>query len=364
MSVKTDVQLKSNTDTVIVVNGNREITPPLDNALRTDIIDSKINVNGGNVVVSLLGYTTELTPSDNKHFAPKKYVDDEIAGVTISIDSAPTDSSTNAVSSNGVFDALATKLNLSGGTLTGTLRTADGDATNKAIGIGGTGTGFWRDRSGGDWIKWLYNGIDMLWMRDDGSSNTIIVKNELEVNGTTTLTDLTASTILELDASKNVVSAVKGTAYNKAFGTTAGTVCEGNDSRLTTTQRVKVSLSSAQILNMFSSPVVLVPAPGAGYAIDVISIMVRFTYGTIAYSGNTNLIIQSSHLTPLAIGTNSVILPSSVNRMGAIVKNGISGVAANQYQENSAIQITTQTGNPSAGDGTLDVYITYGIVTL
>jgi hypothetical protein len=83
MSIKTDAQLKTSTDAIIIVNGNREITPPLDNSLRTDIIDSKINVNGGNVVISLLGYTTELTPSDNKHFTTKKYVNDQDAIVLV-----------------------------------------------------------------------------------------------------------------------------------------------------------------------------------------------------------------------------------------------------------------------------------------
>jgi len=39
---------------------------------------------------------------------------------------------------------------------------------------------------------------------------------------------LTPSQIVETDASKNLVSAAKGTAYNKNFGTTAGTVLEGD----------------------------------------------------------------------------------------------------------------------------------------
>jgi hypothetical protein len=77
MSIKTKAQLKAGTDAVIKVNGNREITPPLDNSLRTDVIDSMLNIaDGGNVLGALTGYTTELTPTDNKHLTPKKYVDD------------------------------------------------------------------------------------------------------------------------------------------------------------------------------------------------------------------------------------------------------------------------------------------------
>jgi hypothetical protein len=44
---------------------------------------------------------------------------------------------------------------------------------------------------------------------------------------------LTASQILELDANKVVISAAKNSGYNLALGTTAGTVAEGNDTRIT-----------------------------------------------------------------------------------------------------------------------------------
>lgn len=54
-----------------------------------------------------------------------------------------------------------------------------------------------------------------------------------EFSGTINLSALTASRILELDGSKNIVSVAKGTAYNLNLGTTAGTVMEGDDTRAT-----------------------------------------------------------------------------------------------------------------------------------
>lgn len=53
---------------------------------------------------------------------------------------------------------------------------------------------------------------------------------------------LTASQIVETDAGKNLISVAKGTAYNKAFGSTAGTVTEGNDSRLSNSRNEKLYL--------------------------------------------------------------------------------------------------------------------------
>lgn len=57
-------------------------------------------------------------------------------------------------------------------------------------------------------------------MQDNGSAITI--------NGQAIVTGLTASQIVETNASKQLTSAAKNTGYNKALGTTSGTVAEGN----------------------------------------------------------------------------------------------------------------------------------------
>ncbi len=77
MAYKTKAQLKAQVDAVIKVNGNREITPHLHNAIETNILDSFLALEGGNVLLSLTGYALDLTPTDDKHLVPKKYVDDK-----------------------------------------------------------------------------------------------------------------------------------------------------------------------------------------------------------------------------------------------------------------------------------------------
>ena len=51
-------------------------------------------------------------------------------GTSITVDSSLTDGSTNPVENNAVYDGLATKLNLSGGTMTGNVDFGDNDITN------------------------------------------------------------------------------------------------------------------------------------------------------------------------------------------------------------------------------------------
>jgi hypothetical protein len=70
------------------------------------------------------------------------------------------------------------------------------------------------------------------------ANNLITVASPLQFVNVVNFDSLTANTILEIDGSKDVVSATKGTAYNKNFGTTSDTVCEGNDSRLTPQNRI------------------------------------------------------------------------------------------------------------------------------
>lgn len=58
---------------------------------------------------------------------------EQIDNLEITTDTTPTDGSTNPVQSNGVFDALATKLNLSGGTMSGSINMGGNNLTHVAM---------------------------------------------------------------------------------------------------------------------------------------------------------------------------------------------------------------------------------------
>lgn len=86
-TIKSDAELNAQIDSVIKVNNNKEITPPLDNGLRKNIVASKLSIkDGGNVLQKLVGYVANLTPTDNKHLTPKKYVDDKLLATEIDTD--------------------------------------------------------------------------------------------------------------------------------------------------------------------------------------------------------------------------------------------------------------------------------------
>jgi hypothetical protein len=83
MASKTLIQILSEISAKILTGGRRT-TAINTRSVLTDLADSTINKkDGGLVVETLTGYTAELTPTDPKHFAPKKYVDDNASDITI-----------------------------------------------------------------------------------------------------------------------------------------------------------------------------------------------------------------------------------------------------------------------------------------
>lgn len=55
-------------------------------------------------------------------------------------------------------------------------------------------------------------------------------------------------------------------------------------------QKATIPLSSAEILQLFTTPKTLIAAPGAGKLLNIINWVYVFTYNSIAYATNTNLI--------------------------------------------------------------------------
>lgn len=81
MSIKSKSQIANDITTYFPDNTTEEISALDERNQFNDINDSALNiVDGGTVVQSLAGYSTNLTPTDDKHFAPKKYVDDSLIG--------------------------------------------------------------------------------------------------------------------------------------------------------------------------------------------------------------------------------------------------------------------------------------------
>jgi hypothetical protein len=128
-------------------------------------------------------------------------------------------------------------------------------------------------------------------------------------------------------------------------------------------QRAKVSLTPSEIQNLGTTPVELIPAPGVGKVINVMSVTSRVIFGTVAYNGTGG---------GLQISTvGGVSFQATVNRFvvnspsDAIIKNTISENDSNgQLVENAAVEANWSGVAPTVGDSNIDVFLTYEIITL
>lgn len=126
---------------------------------------------------------------------------------------------------------------------------------------------------------------------------------------------------------------------------------------------VKVSLTSADILALDTTPITIVAAPGAGFALVVSHMSYRFTYGSVAYTGGASVALMCSSKTAgsadVFVTIDPLAIRAAANRSNSLSSG--SGSSANSIAENEALQLKTSTAF-AAGDGTLDVWVTYSLI--
>jgi hypothetical protein len=127
---------------------------------------------------------------------------------------------------------------------------------------------------------------------------------------------------------------------------------------LTTVQTATVTLSSADILALHTTPVTIIPAPGAGKVIAPIRSVVHYSHGTISYTDGDPLYayIDSPAFVGGGIGVNVSGLTASAffTDLGGNIAADLSDV------ENKAV-LTSCVTPFAAGDGTVTWTVLYTI---
>lgn len=123
-------------------------------------------------------------------------------------------------------------------------------------------------------------------------------------------------------------------------------------------RNIKVTVSSSEILALNTTPKTLIAAPGSGKLIQPYSITTFLDYGSAAYATNTNLQFV---LSTFVFTSSSSVLTQTADSY-AYLSSLLTPTTVNIA--NQPLQATVQTGDPTAGDSPLYVYITYRIITL
>jgi len=124
-------------------------------------------------------------------------------------------------------------------------------------------------------------------------------------------------------------------------------------------QTALISVSSAELLAINTTPITLIAAPGAGKRIIVHNVSSTFTFVTAAYTGDTSLQLKysgSSSFLPL------ININSAVNRF-ANHGGHFYNTTTDDFTNNSVV-LTTGASDPLTGSGTITYVLEYSIVTI
>jgi hypothetical protein len=124
----------------------------------------------------------------------------------------------------------------------------------------------------------------------------------------------------------------------------------------------KLTIATADVLHLNTTPIEIVAAPGAGYAIEVISASMKMVYNSATYSTNTSLELLTAGATDSQASTTIKNSASTIRRFSDAITLG--SATATQLVDNAALNVTVASGDPTAGDSDITVYVNYRIITL
>lgn len=117
-----------------------------------------------------------------------------------------------------------------------------------------------------------------------------------------------------------------------------------------------VTISSAEILALNTTPKVLVAAAGANKAIIPTRITIKFKYNSVPYTTNLNILFK---IGSDILETSSGVLGQSVSSSASY---SVSSYNVTSFNTNLVAQV--QTGNPLAGNSTMTIIVSYFILDM
>ena len=127
-------------------------------------------------------------------------------------------------------------------------------------------------------------------------------------------------------------------------------------------QAASLSIPTASVLTLFATPLEIVAAPGAGYAIQVVSASYKLTYNSIAYATNVQLQLITDTATIAQTNTGNTLDATATQHI-QFTGQPAPNTTDTQIIDNKSLKVQVSTGNPTAGNSDIKVYVLYRIIT-
>ena len=219
--------------------------------------------------------------------------------------------------------------------------------------------------------------------RADINSNFSLLNDEkIETSWISTDTSLTANSDSKIATQKAVKAYVDSGGNQNASETTRGIVQEATDAqvtagtatgstgaklfvtpskletRITSFDTVTISLSSAQLLTLWTTPILAV-AGVAGKIVQLLGVVYSYSYGSATYTNGDKITLkEETSATSLHAGFD-------INAVGAsIIKTQTPITAVTRVSGKGVYVYNAGTENYITGNGTVKLIITYRMVTI
>lgn len=126
------------------------------------------------------------------------------------------------------------------------------------------------------------------------------------------------------------------------------------------------TLTSAQILALNTTPVLLVDAPGSGKYISLIQVDYLYTFGGVAYTRNASasMVLSYDAVTASGIALVGALLTQSSDAVTLSANGSSFASIAQSLLLNKGVYLVLNAGSFTAGNGTLKLKILYQIITV
>jgi|SRR5712671_1323863 len=128
-----------------------------------------------------------------------------------------------------------------------------------------------------------------------------------------------------------------------------------------------VDISSASILTMYTTPVLIIPAQGAHKVISIHDVFFEYHFNSIQYANGSGMQLQYGNTgsgggTEVVVSANINVNSASSN-IGTVPATPYTLVGVTSDMVNQGIYATTTINNYTSGNGTIRVSIFYTVVT-